>query len=79
MVHSLFTASDAWDEQLEGFESGWPGFFVLLGIYLEHFAGANAATFMIVSPTSADSLAAWRRLSEAFGVVGGYIAASADL
>ena len=70
MVHSLFTSSDAWDDQIEGFERGWPGFFVLLGIYLEHFAGASAATFMVVSPTTGDSLSTWCRLSEALGVVG---------
>jgi len=69
-VHSLFTSSDAWDEQIEGFESGWPGLFVLLRINLERFVGASAATFMVIAPTSGDALATWRRLSEALGVAG---------
>ncbi|HEX6862130.1 MAG TPA: SRPBCC domain-containing protein, partial [Thermoanaerobaculia bacterium] len=30
MVHSLFTSSEEWDDQLEGFESGWPPFFDVL-------------------------------------------------
>jgi uncharacterized protein YndB with AHSA1/START domain len=70
MVHSLFTSSDAWDDQMEGFEKGWPGFFVLLRVYLAHFAGASAASFMVVAPSQADSLSNWRRLGEALGLTG---------
>src|SRR5688572_18555463 len=44
MVHSLFTSTDDWDDQLEGFEKGWPGFFEVLRVYLAHFAGNNAAS-----------------------------------
>lgn len=44
MVHSLFTERDDWDSELEGFENGWPGFFVILRIYLQNFAGKNAAS-----------------------------------
>ncbi len=51
MVHSLFASSDDWDDQLEGFESGWPGFFRVLHLYLEHFAGMAAASFMAMTPT----------------------------
>src|SRR5262249_32168804 len=33
VVHSLFASTDDWDNQLEGTESGWPGFFRILRIY----------------------------------------------
>jgi len=62
MVHSLFASSDDWDDQIEGFESGWPGFFVVLRAYLTHFAGAKAASFMAMSPASMNALTAWQCL-----------------
>lgn len=70
MVHSLFTSSTDWDDQLEGFESGWPGFFAVLRLYLSHFAGSRAASFMAMKPAAGDSLAVWRRLGEALGLTG---------
>jgi hypothetical protein len=70
MVHSLFTSSDEWDDQVEGFESGWPGFFAVLRVYLAHFAGMSAASFIIMSPVSGDSLSVWLRLGEALGLAG---------
>ena len=42
VVHSLFTENDDWDNQLEGIESGWPGFFRILHLYLTHFRGQHA-------------------------------------
>jgi uncharacterized protein YndB with AHSA1/START domain len=70
MVHSLFTSSDDWDDQMEGFESGWPGFFAVLRVYLAHFAGANAASFITSAPASTEALASWVRLCELLGVTG---------
>lgn len=70
MVHSLFTTEVAWDPQIEGFESGWPGFFEVLRVYLTHFAGEPAASFMTVVHASGDSLAVWRSLSETLGLAG---------
>ena len=35
MVHSLFTDKDDWDDELESFETGWPGFFEVLRLYLQ--------------------------------------------
>lgn len=70
MVHSLFTSSDAWDDQLEGFESGWPGFFAVLRVYLTHFAGAPAASFIAMNPAGGAPLDAWRRLLEPLGLSG---------
>ena len=68
MVHSLFASTDDWDDQLEGFEGGWPGFFEVLRIYLSHFAGKRAASFLAMSTTDAAHAAAWQRLTETLGL-----------
>jgi uncharacterized protein YndB with AHSA1/START domain len=70
MVHSLYTSSDDWDDQLEGFESGWPGFFAVLRVYLTWFAGHNAASFMVMTSASTDALSAWLRLGQDLGLGG---------
>lgn len=70
MVHSLFTSSDAWDDQVEGFESGWPGYFDILRLYLKHYAGHKAASFMVMTPVSQSGLLAWQDLAGQFGVAG---------
>lgn len=70
MVHSLFASSDAWDDQVEGFESGWPGFFTVLRVYLERFALAPATSFIANTPANTDALSAWLRAGEALGLSG---------
>lgn len=70
MVHSLFTTSDDWDDQVEGFEGGWPAFFAALRVYLTHFVGAGATSFMAMTPASGDTLAVWQRLGDALGLAG---------
>lgn len=70
MVHSLFTSTDDWNDQVEGFESGWPGFFAVLRVYLEHFADENAASFIAMTPTPADALSTWLRLLDALALSG---------
>lgn len=69
MVHSLFSASDEWDDQLEGFESGWPSFFEALRIYLSHFPGRKAATFYTMVGVESQ-LEAWTRLIQALDLGG---------
>jgi uncharacterized protein YndB with AHSA1/START domain len=64
MVHSLFTSLDDWDDQMEGFEKGWPGFFEVLRLYLTHFPGQHAASFMAMSMTDGDHLSIWKRMLE---------------
>jgi uncharacterized protein YndB with AHSA1/START domain len=70
MVHSLFAATDEWDDQLEGFESGWPGFFAVLRLYLAHFADSPAASFMTMSTTTGTQAEVWKRYTEALNLVG---------
>jgi uncharacterized protein YndB with AHSA1/START domain len=70
MVHSLFASSDDWDDQLEGFEKGWPGYFALLRTYLRHFAGMPAASFMSMTACPGDALSAWQQLGQQFDLAG---------
>ena len=50
VVHSLFASTDDWDNQLEGTESGWPGFFRTLRIYLTHFRGQSLRDHAVRDP-----------------------------
>jgi uncharacterized protein YndB with AHSA1/START domain len=70
MVHSLFASTEAWDDQVEGFEAGWPGFFVVLRSYLRHFAGEEAASFIASAKAKGDALTSWLTLGEALGLAG---------
>ena len=70
MVHSLFSATDDWDDQLEGFESGWPGFFDVLRVYLKHFAGRKAASFIAITSTTGEHPEVWKRLQDSLGLFG---------
>lgn len=65
LVHSLFASTDDWDDQLEGYESGWPGFFEVLRLYLSHFAGCKSASFSVAATVNAPQLAVWKELTDA--------------
>lgn len=68
MVHSLFASTDDWDDQMEGFEAGWPGFFEVLQLYLSHFAGMKAAVASAMASVKAPHLDVWKRLTEGLGL-----------
>jgi uncharacterized protein YndB with AHSA1/START domain len=70
VVHSLFASTDDWDDQLEATESGWPGFFRTLRIYLTHFRGQRSALMQFVTPVAASEAEAWDALTAALGVKG---------
>jgi hypothetical protein len=70
MVHSLFSSGESWDDQMEGFEAGWPGFFEVLRVYLAHFAGQTSASFSAMITGPGDALASWRKLCDALGISG---------
>lgn len=70
MVHSLFSSSDDWDDQMEGFESGWPSFFAVLRTYLSRFTGMPAASFLALVKIEGEQLAIWKRLTEALHLAG---------
>ena len=68
VVHSLFASTDDWDNQLEGTESGWPGFFRILRIYLAHFRGQSSAMMQWIAPAPGTVGEAWGTLTAALGL-----------
>ena len=70
VVNSLFASTDDWDNQLEGTESGWPGFFRILRIYLTHFRGQPSAMMQWMAPVAGTEAEAWETLTAALGVKG---------
>lgn len=68
MVHSLFASTDDWDDQMEGFEGGWPAFFQVLRLYLSHFAGMKAAVAFAMTRVEAPHLDVWKQLTEGLGL-----------
>jgi uncharacterized protein YndB with AHSA1/START domain len=70
VVHSLFASTDDWDDQLEATESGWPGFFRTLRIYLTHFRGQRSTLMQFMAPVAGTEAEAWEALTTAFGLKG---------
>jgi hypothetical protein len=68
VVHSLFAETDDWDNQLTGTESGWPSFFRILRLYLEHFAGQPSSLIQLIAMPAASG--AWEKLAGALNLVG---------
>jgi hypothetical protein len=68
VVHSLFAETDDWDDQLTGIESGWPSFFRILRLYLEHFAGQPSSQIQLLAMPAASG--AWEKLAGALNLVG---------
>ena len=70
IVHSLFASTDDWDNQIEGTESGWPGYFRILRIYLTHFRGQRSAMMQWMAPAAGTEAEAWETLTGALGLKG---------
>jgi len=70
MAHTLWSTAADWDEQLEGFEQGWPQFFDVLRLYLTHFRGRPAALLAGVAKADGAVGPVWKRLTTAFGCAG---------
>jgi uncharacterized protein YndB with AHSA1/START domain len=68
VVHSLFAETDDWDNQLTGTESGWPAFFRILRIYLEHFPGQPSSQIQLMAMPPAAG--AWDKLAAALNIAG---------
>ncbi|WP_224369264.1 SRPBCC family protein [Hyalangium versicolor] len=68
VVHSLFASSDDWDDQLNNVESGWPGFFRILRLYLTHFRGQRCSIMQVVGGASGPLPVAWEKLAGALGL-----------
>jgi uncharacterized protein YndB with AHSA1/START domain len=70
VVHSLFTSSEEWDDQVGSWESGWPGFFRILRLYLTHFRGQRGAAFQVMAMAPEPASEAWEALTTALGLAG---------
>ena len=70
MVHSLFASSDDWDNQLEGWEYGWPGFFRILRLYLTHFRGQRCSAFQLGGVAPEPRPKAWAALTGSLALAG---------
>jgi len=70
VVQSLFASTDDWDDQLIGSESGWPGAFRILRIYLTHFRGQRSAFMRFMAPLAGTVAEAWATMSVALGLTG---------
>ncbi len=68
LVHSLFASGDEWDDQLEGFETGWRSFFNILRLYLLHFSGQRVASFRVMGTAPVPESNAWEALTGALGL-----------
>jgi uncharacterized protein YndB with AHSA1/START domain len=68
VVHSLFADTDDWDDQLTGVESGWPSFFRILRLYLEHHAGQPSSQIQLMAMPPAAG--AWEKLADALNLAG---------
>ncbi|MCA8953342.1 MAG: SRPBCC domain-containing protein [Planctomycetes bacterium] len=71
VVHSMFASTDDWDGQLEGTEHGWPGYFLVLRRYLEHFLGQRSAQVQTMAMVQVETPAAWQTLAAAMQLGGG--------
>ena len=68
VVHSLFAETDDWDNQLTGVESGWPSFFRILRLYLEHYPGQPSSQIQLMAMPAASG--AWEKLAGALNLAG---------
>lgn len=70
VVHSLFASSEEWDDQLAGWESGWPAFFRILRLYLTHFPGQSGAAFQTMGVAPEPASEVWDALTGPLGLSG---------
>lgn len=70
VVHSWFASTDDWDNQIEGFEYGWPAFFSILRLYLRHFRGQPCSPFQLMGAAPEPTPEAWAALTGALGLTG---------
>jgi hypothetical protein len=69
VVHSLFTSTDDWDNQLDGLEQGWPTYFRILRMYLERFRGMPCSAMHFVGFSSDSETTAWEKAGGELGLL----------
>ena len=67
VVHSMYTDKSDWDGQLEGTETGWPGFFRILRLCMQHFRGLPCSSVRMMAMTQQSEAEAWQALCSALG------------
>jgi hypothetical protein len=70
IVHSLFAASDEWDNQLESHKKGWQWFFYVLRLYLSRFKGESSKVFRLMGRSADSQENTWLKLKTTFGIDG---------
>src|SRR3984893_13482067 len=70
VVQSLFASTDDWDKQLEGSESGWPGAFRILRLYLTHFRGQRSTIMQFKALVAGTAAEVWATMTAALGLNG---------
>jgi uncharacterized protein YndB with AHSA1/START domain len=70
VVHSLFASGEEWDNQLAGWEGGWPGFFRILRLYLAHFPGQRCLAFQLMGVAREPRSEAWEALAGPLSLAG---------
>jgi len=68
VAHAMETADARWDPILADLREGWPGFFRVLRIYLEHFADQPVALLPLFTAVAVPEPDAWRHLSGSLGL-----------
>jgi uncharacterized protein YndB with AHSA1/START domain len=64
VVHSLFSETDDWDNQLEGTEGGWPLFFRVLRLYMNQFRGMPGECVVATGFSSEPLSETWNKLMQ---------------
>lgn len=64
VVHRWFADGDQWDNQVEQYEGGWPGFFRILRAYLTYFPGQKSKAFQLTGFASGTKEEAWHGLTQ---------------
>jgi uncharacterized protein YndB with AHSA1/START domain len=81
VTHTWNAGDDRHDAQFEGYAQGWPAFFRLLALYVEHFPGQTAATFQVMGVTDEPVEHAWAAFAGPlclFGAEAGDMVATPD-
>lgn len=68
VVHSLFADSDDWDDQVAGWESGWPWFFQILRLNLADFRNQPCRAFRVMGGTGGEIAQAWAYFTKGIGL-----------
>lgn len=68
VVHRWFASTDDWDNQFEGHSYGWIGFFRILRLYLQHFAGQPSQLVQVMGTSNESPQQAWAALAGGLGL-----------